>query len=140
MPDTTTHTAAGGQQIDHGRGRAYDASDPRHGGLPAWPVTAVPRHLHTRRQLTNRGLRPGRQTVAGLVFWDGSAGLRCARLYDATQAQPRLARLPRRPRRPAGRLSGELHLAADETTACPRIRFTAPVPAAADGTVTTGTG
>ena len=94
MPDTTSPTTAA-QQPDHGRGRAFDASDPRHGGLPAWPVAAVPGHLRTRRQLAAQRLRPGRQAAAGLVFWTGPAGPRCARLYDATQATPRLPRLRR---------------------------------------------
>jgi hypothetical protein len=94
MPDTTTVPTVM-RQGEYGRGRAFDAADPRHAGLPAWTQDSVPGHLHTRRQLTAQGLRRGRQTVCGLVFWPGPAGPRCARLYDTGQAVRRWPRLRR---------------------------------------------
>ena len=97
MPETaSTVTASRVAEGNPGRGRVYDAGDPRHGGLPAWSQHAVPQHLLTRREMTAQGLRPGRQPVHGLVFWPSPAGTRCARLYDITQARSRLLHLSRR--------------------------------------------
>ncbi len=97
MPEQTPTTG-----MHLGRGRPYDAGDPRLGGLPIWPACAVPEHLHTRRQLAARGLRAGRQPAHGLVFWPGRNGTRCGQLYDITEAKPRLTRQLRTSgRRPA---------------------------------------
>jgi hypothetical protein len=97
MPDTTTATAnVNAPRVSRpGRGRVFDAGDPRHAGLPTWTQDAVPGHLRTRRELAARGLRPGRRTVCGLVLWADQRGARCAPLYDTTQAVPRVPRLRR---------------------------------------------
>jgi hypothetical protein len=87
MPELTSTTG-----MHLGRGRPYDAGDPRLGGLPVWPPHAVPGHLHTRRQLAVRRMRAGGQPAHGLVLWAGPNGTRCSRLYDITQAKPRLSR------------------------------------------------
>ena len=92
---TETATTAKAPAPNRGRGSAYDAGDPRHGGLPAWPTHAAPTHLRTRRELARQGLRPGRQPVHGLVFWTSPRGTRCARLYDIAQARPRVLHLSR---------------------------------------------
>jgi hypothetical protein len=101
MPDTArTRTPTKSDYlvaVNPGRGRAYDAGDPRHGGQPAWPQDAAPAHLLTRRQMKAQGLRAGRQPAHGLVFWTSPNGIRCARLYDIALARPRLLRMSPRP-------------------------------------------
>jgi hypothetical protein len=72
------------------RARFFDPTGVKHGGLPTWPWRMAPAHLLTRRQLTARGLRPGRQPIAGQVLWTGAhRRVWVAYLYDAALAKPK---------------------------------------------------
>jgi hypothetical protein len=79
------------------RYRAYlhDPTGTRHGGLPTWPWHSGPAHLLTRRQLAARGLRPGRQPVAGQILWRSRHRVRAAYLYDTRLARPKKPATPR---------------------------------------------
>lgn len=65
---------------------------------PIWPWGMAPRHLATRAQLRQAGLRPGQQPVAGLLLWHSRRGgrprtrdgFRYAYLYRVDLARPRL--------------------------------------------------
>lgn len=57
------------------------------GGLPTWPWRHAPKGLATKRQLAARGLRPGRQPIAGQILC--RRGRRVAYLYKLALALPK---------------------------------------------------
>jgi hypothetical protein len=59
----------------------------RHGGLPTFNYRCAPVGLYTRRQLAAEGLTPGRQPIAGQIFW--RRGNRVAYLYRRDLAVPK---------------------------------------------------
>ena len=60
-----------------------------HWGLPTFMWRCAPDGLATRRQLTELGLRPGGQPIAGQVMWRGRGGIRVAYLYRVDLAAPK---------------------------------------------------
>lgn len=60
-------------------------------GLPTYLWRCAPEGLATRRQLTELGLRPGGQPIAGQVMWRGRGGVRVAYLYRLELALPKRA-------------------------------------------------
>lgn len=79
--------------------RFYDPEAQRH-GLPTWPWGHAPAHLATRKQLAERGLRPGIQDPVGQIRWrsrrapPGTNGVREALLYRVADAQPKRVPTP----------------------------------------------
>lgn len=70
-----------------------DPDGARHGGLPTFPWRMAPAGLATRRQLAERGLRPGGQPIAAQVMWRsrrrtrrGVSSVRVAYLYSVEAA------------------------------------------------------
>lgn len=64
-------------------------------GIPTYPKRLAPDGYATRRQLRERGLRPGGQDVAAQILWHGRRDLatgirsvRAAYLYRIDQAAP----------------------------------------------------
>lgn len=70
----------------------YDPDGTRY-GIPTWPWGMAPAGLATRRQLRERGLRPGGQEPAAQIMWRSNAagsreGYRVAYLYWVHLALP----------------------------------------------------
>jgi hypothetical protein len=84
-------------------------------GLPTFPWGQAPDGYATRRQVANRGLRPGGQHVAAQILWRTRGGaVRVAYLYETARA------LAKRVPTPAQRAALAKALAARRT--CPRCR------------------
>jgi hypothetical protein len=66
----------------------YDPTGARY-GLPTYPYKFAPNGLATRRQLRDKGLRPGGQDIAAQILWRN--GKRVAYLYRIDLAQPKRA-------------------------------------------------
>ena len=98
-----------------GRTRAafHDPEGARY-GLPTYCWRSAPDGYATRRQLGDRGLRPGRQSVAAQVLWVGVGGVRAAYLYRIDLARPK------RPATPGQRRAIRAALRARRT--CPACR------------------
>ncbi|MEV6488553.1 RRQRL motif-containing zinc-binding protein [Actinoplanes sp. NPDC051633] len=64
----------------------YDPAGQRF-GIPTYPFGFGPDGLLTRRQLRDKGLRPGGQTVAAQLMW--RRGQRVAYLYRIDLAKPK---------------------------------------------------
>ncbi|SNS72020.1 RRQRL motif-containing zinc-binding protein [Actinomadura mexicana] len=69
----------------------YDPTGVRY-GLPTYPYRWAPTGLLTRRQLRERGLRPGGQPVAAQILWRD--GARVAYLYRENLAKPKRTATP----------------------------------------------
>ncbi|AZQ73544.1 hypothetical protein EKH77_22075 [Streptomyces luteoverticillatus] len=96
--------------------RFYDPVGARY-GIPTYPWRLAPEGLATRRQLRNRGLRPGGQPIAAQTLWRSrrsSRGPRKAYLYRLDMARPV------RPMTPAKHAALERAMAARRT--CPVCR------------------
>jgi len=66
----------------------YDPDGERH-GLPTYPYHCAPKGLLTRRQLRERGLRPGGQDIAAQILWRHRRQRRVAYLYEEEHAKPK---------------------------------------------------
>jgi hypothetical protein len=75
------------------RARFHDPEGKRHHGFPTFGWRCAPDHLLTRRQLSNRGLRPAGQEPAGQMLWYSGRGRKPghAYLYDVALAAPKKA-------------------------------------------------
>ena len=64
--------------------------------FPTYRWLCAPAGLATRRQLAARGLRPGRQPIAGQILWrqDRKGGPRVAYLYRIDAAAPKRPATP----------------------------------------------
>ncbi|MEU1822631.1 RRQRL motif-containing zinc-binding protein [Streptomyces abikoensis] len=96
--------------------RFYDPAGARY-RIPTYPWKLAPEGLATRRQLRNRGLRPGGQPIAAQILWRSrrsSHGPRKAYLYRIDKARPV------RPMTPAKHAALERAMAARRT--CPACR------------------
>jgi hypothetical protein len=71
----------------------YDPHGTRH-GLPTYPFHWAPQGLLTRRQLRDRGLRPGGQDIAAQILWRHRAHRRVAYLYLEALALPKRQATP----------------------------------------------
>jgi hypothetical protein len=69
----------------------YDPTGERH-GIPTYPYHWAPAGLLTRRQLRDKGLRPGGQYIAAQILW--RRGKRVAYLYREDLAQPKRTATP----------------------------------------------
>jgi hypothetical protein len=58
-------------------------------GIPTYWWLGAPDGYATRRQLRQRGLRPGGQPVAAQILWRGVGGTRVAYLYRVDLARPK---------------------------------------------------
>ncbi|TKK86458.1 hypothetical protein FDA94_21830 [Herbidospora galbida] len=81
------------------RAAFYDPTAARH-DIPTYPWRFAPTDLLTRRQLAERGLRPGGQQVVAQVMWrsrryNAPGGIRVAFLYDVRFALPKRPATPR---------------------------------------------
>jgi hypothetical protein len=79
--------------VSRGYREFLDPDGARHGGLPTFPWRMAPAGLATRRQLAERGLRPGGQPIAAQVMWRsrrrtrrGVSSVRVAYLYSVEAA------------------------------------------------------
>jgi hypothetical protein len=70
------------------RAAFFDPDGTRH-GIPTFWWQGAPAGYATRRQLRERGLRPGGQPVAAQVLWAGVGGTRTAYLYRLDLARPK---------------------------------------------------
>lgn len=64
-------------------------------GIPTFWWRGAPDGYATRRQLRERGLRPGGQPVAAQILWAGVGGTRVAYLYRLDLARPKRTATPR---------------------------------------------
>jgi hypothetical protein len=71
----------------------YDPEGARY-GLPTYPFHYAPAGFLTRRQLRERGLRPGGQDVQGQILWRHRNQRRVAYLYEEQQAKPKRVATP----------------------------------------------
>ena len=71
----------------------YDPEGTRY-GLPTYPFHYAPAGFLTRRQLRERGLRPGGQDVQAQILWRHRSQRRVAYLYEEGQAKPKRVATP----------------------------------------------
>lgn len=72
----------------------YDPEGVRY-GIPTYWWRGAPDCYATRRQLRERGLRPGGQPIAAQILWHGVGGTRVAYLYRVDLARPKRTATPR---------------------------------------------
>ncbi|MDI3406051.1 RRQRL motif-containing zinc-binding protein [Streptomyces cavernicola] len=99
-------------------GKCYDPTGARH-GLPTYPWRYAPDGYATRRQLRERGLRPGGQPIAAQLMRTSrrrKAGVAVAYLYRVDRAKP--------VRPMTSRKWGALALAMLARRTCPVCRLT----------------
>jgi hypothetical protein len=70
----------------------FDPTGEHHDGMPTYPYRLAPAGLYTRRQLAQRGLRPGGQPIAAQILW--RHGKRIAYLYRLDLAAPKRVATP----------------------------------------------
>jgi hypothetical protein len=73
-------------------GSMYDPTGEHHNGIPSYPYKLAPTGVATRRQLRQRGLRPGGQPIAAQILWRN--GRRLAHLYRLDLAVPKRTATP----------------------------------------------
>jgi len=75
------------------RAAFYDPDGARY-GIPTFWWRGAPSVYATRRQLRERGLRPGGQPIAAQILWHGVGGTRAAYLYRLDLARPKRTATP----------------------------------------------
>lgn len=95
----------------------YDPEGTRF-GIPTYPFHFAPHGFLTRRQLRDKGLRPGGQDVQAQILWRHRNQRRVAYLYEEELAKPK------REATPAQRIAIEKALTARKT--CPSCRTVKP--------------
>lgn len=73
----------------------FDDPDAQQHPIPTYWWLGAPAGYATRRQLRDRGLRPGGQPIAAQILWHGVGGQRAAYLYRVDLAKPKRTATPR---------------------------------------------